>query len=98
MPLTEYQWGAALNFTYAPLLGKFAGFSDFIFQYDAYVVGVLKAGADLLAQASRVARTEAAALPQDRVEGQPFEALHGDEEAAVRLVRVVEILHLRVRG
>lgn len=39
VPLTEYQWGAALNFTYAPVLGKFAGFGDFIFQYDAYVVG-----------------------------------------------------------
>ncbi len=39
VPLTEYQWGAALNFTYAPIIGKFAGFGDFIFQYDAYVVG-----------------------------------------------------------
>ncbi len=39
VPLTEYQWGAAFNFTYAPLIGKFSGFGDFIFQYDAYVVG-----------------------------------------------------------
>jgi outer membrane beta-barrel protein len=39
VPLTEYDWGAALNFTYAPVMGKFAGFGDFIFQYDAYVVG-----------------------------------------------------------
>jgi outer membrane beta-barrel protein len=39
VPLTEYQWGAALNFTYVPIAGKFSGFSDFIFQYDAYVVG-----------------------------------------------------------
>ncbi len=39
VPLTEYQWGANLNFTYAPVMGKFAGFGDFIFQYDAYVVG-----------------------------------------------------------
>ena len=39
MPLTEYQWQAALNFTYVPMYGKFAGFSDFIFHYDAYVVG-----------------------------------------------------------
>jgi outer membrane beta-barrel protein len=39
VPLTEYQWGAALNFTYVPIAGKFAGFGDFIFQYDAYVVG-----------------------------------------------------------
>jgi outer membrane beta-barrel protein len=39
VPLTEYDWGAAVNFTYAPILGKFSAFSDFIFQYDAYVVG-----------------------------------------------------------
>ncbi len=39
VPLTEYQWGANLNFTYVPLYGKFAGFGNFIFHYDAYVVG-----------------------------------------------------------
>ncbi len=39
VPLTEYQWGAALNFSYVPAIGKFAGFGDFIFHYDAYVVG-----------------------------------------------------------
>jgi outer membrane beta-barrel protein len=39
VPLTEYQWHAALNFTYVPMYGKFAGFSDFIFHYDAYIVG-----------------------------------------------------------
>jgi outer membrane beta-barrel protein len=39
VPLNEYQWSAALNFTYVPAYGKFAGFSDFIFHYDAYVVG-----------------------------------------------------------
>lgn len=39
VPLSEYQWSAALNFTYSPILGKFSGFGDFIFQYDAYVVG-----------------------------------------------------------
>lgn len=39
VPLTEYQWGAALNFTYVPIAGKFSGFGDFIFQYDAYVLG-----------------------------------------------------------
>lgn len=39
VPLTEYQWGAALNFTYVPAYGKFAGFGDFIFNYDAYIVG-----------------------------------------------------------
>lgn len=39
VPLTEYQWGAAFNFTYVPIAGKFSGFADFIFQYDAYVLG-----------------------------------------------------------
>lgn len=39
VPLTEYRWNANLNFTYTPVIGKFAGFDDFIFQYDAYVVG-----------------------------------------------------------
>jgi outer membrane beta-barrel protein len=40
VPLTEYSWGANFNFTYVPMYGKFAaGFGDFIFHYDAYVVG-----------------------------------------------------------
>lgn len=39
VPLNEYQWGAALNFTYVPMYGKFAGFGDFIFHWDGYVVG-----------------------------------------------------------
>lgn len=39
VPLTEYNWNANLNFTYVPAYGKFAGFGDFIFHYDAYVVG-----------------------------------------------------------
>lgn len=39
VPLTEYNWSAALNVTYVPIIGKFNGFGDFIFQYDAYVVG-----------------------------------------------------------
>lgn len=39
VPLTEYNWSAALNFTYVPMYGKFAGFGNFIFHYDAYVVG-----------------------------------------------------------
>lgn len=39
VPLTEYQWSAALNFTYVPANGKFAGFQNFIFHYDVYVVG-----------------------------------------------------------
>jgi outer membrane beta-barrel protein len=39
VPLTEYNFSAALNFTYVPIYGKFAGFGDFIFHYDAYVTG-----------------------------------------------------------
>jgi len=39
VPLTEYQWSAALNLSYVPAYGKFAGFGDFIFHYDAYIVG-----------------------------------------------------------
>jgi outer membrane beta-barrel protein len=39
VPLNEYQWGANLNFTYVPVYGKFAGFNEFIFSYDLYLVG-----------------------------------------------------------
>ena len=39
VPLTEYNWGGAFNITYVPAYGKFAGFGDFIFHYDVYVVG-----------------------------------------------------------
>jgi outer membrane beta-barrel protein len=39
VPLTEYQWGASLDFSYVFAYGKFAGFGDFIFEYDAYVLG-----------------------------------------------------------
>ena len=38
VPLNEYDWNASLNLTYVPAYGKFAGFGDFIFQYDAYIV------------------------------------------------------------
>ena len=38
-PVTEYQWNANANFTYVPAYGKFAGFSDFIFHYDFFVLG-----------------------------------------------------------
>jgi outer membrane beta-barrel protein len=38
-PLNEYREGANFNFTYVPIYGKFAGFSKFIFHYDAYLVG-----------------------------------------------------------
>jgi outer membrane beta-barrel protein len=39
VPLNEYSWSAAFNFTYVPVYGKFAGFSSFIFSYDIYAVG-----------------------------------------------------------
>jgi outer membrane beta-barrel protein len=38
-PINEYQWNANFNLTYVPAYGKFAGFGDFIFHYDFYVVG-----------------------------------------------------------
>jgi outer membrane beta-barrel protein len=39
IPITEYQLGANLNFTYVPLYGKFMMFNEYIFQWDAYIVG-----------------------------------------------------------
>ena len=39
VPVTEYQLGAHLNFTYVPIYGKFEMFNDAIFQWDAYVIG-----------------------------------------------------------
>jgi len=39
LPITEYQWNANANFTYVPAYGKFAGFGDFIFHYDFYLIG-----------------------------------------------------------
>ncbi len=41
VPLNDYQARGNLNFTYVPMYGKFAGFGDFIFNYDAYLVGGL---------------------------------------------------------
>ena len=41
VPLNEYQFSADGNFTYVPMYGKFAGFGDFIFHYDAYIDGGL---------------------------------------------------------
>jgi outer membrane beta-barrel protein len=43
VPLNEYQWNGNLNFTYVPVYGKFAGFNQFIFSYDAYLLGGLGA-------------------------------------------------------
>jgi outer membrane beta-barrel protein len=39
VPLNQYQLSADLNFTYVPMYGKFAGFGDFIFHYDAFLEG-----------------------------------------------------------
>jgi len=39
VPLNEYSWSGALDFTYVPVYGKFAGFSNFIFSYDIFVQG-----------------------------------------------------------
>jgi outer membrane beta-barrel protein len=39
VPLNQYQLSGDLNFTYVPMYGKFAGFGDFIFNYDAFIVG-----------------------------------------------------------
>jgi outer membrane beta-barrel protein len=39
VPLNIYQLSADLNFTYVPMYGKFAGFGDFIFHYDAFIEG-----------------------------------------------------------
>ena len=37
-PITEYQWNANANVTFVPAYGKFAGFGDFIFHYDVFVL------------------------------------------------------------
>lgn len=39
VPVNNYQFAAHLNFTYVPLYGKFSMFNEFIFQWDAYVLG-----------------------------------------------------------
>lgn len=39
VPITEYQLGAHLNFTYVPIYGKFTMFNEAIFQWDSYLVG-----------------------------------------------------------
>jgi outer membrane beta-barrel protein len=39
VPLNDYQVSGNLNFTYVPMYGKFAGFGDFIFSYDAFIEG-----------------------------------------------------------
>ena len=37
-PINEYQWNANANITYVPAYGKFAGFGDFIFHYDFFIL------------------------------------------------------------
>jgi outer membrane beta-barrel protein len=37
-PINEYQWNANANVTYVPAYGKFAGFGDFIFHYDVFLL------------------------------------------------------------
>jgi outer membrane beta-barrel protein len=39
VPVSAYQFGAHLAFTYVPIYGKFAMFNEFIFQWDSYIVG-----------------------------------------------------------
>jgi outer membrane beta-barrel protein len=39
VPLNDYQFSGDLNFTYVPMYGKFAGFGDFIFNYDVFISG-----------------------------------------------------------
>ena len=41
VPLNVYQAAGDVNFTYVPMYGKFAGFGDFIFNYDAFLEGGL---------------------------------------------------------
>jgi outer membrane beta-barrel protein len=45
VPINEYQFAAAVNFSYVPLYGKFSMFSRFIFHWDLYLtagVGVMR--------------------------------------------------------
>ena len=39
VPITEYQLGAHLSFTYVPIYGKFEMFNSAIFQWDCYLIG-----------------------------------------------------------
>lgn len=39
VPLNNYQFSGDVNFTYVPMYGKFSGFGDFIFNYDAFISG-----------------------------------------------------------
>jgi outer membrane beta-barrel protein len=39
VPLNDYQLSGDVNFTYVPIYGKFAGFGDFIFNYDTFILG-----------------------------------------------------------
>lgn len=39
VPVSAYQFGAHLGFTYVPIYGKFSMFNEFIFQWDSYILG-----------------------------------------------------------
>ncbi len=39
VPLNQYQFSGDVNFTYVPMYGKFAGFGDFIFNWDSFLEG-----------------------------------------------------------
>lgn len=39
VPISQWQFGAYLNFTYVPFYGKFSVFNKLIFEWDAYIVG-----------------------------------------------------------
>lgn len=39
VPLNEYLANGDVNFTYVPMYGKFAGFGDFIFNWDSFLEG-----------------------------------------------------------
>jgi outer membrane beta-barrel protein len=39
VPITEYQFGGNLNFSYVPIYGKFSMFNEWLFQWDSYLIG-----------------------------------------------------------
>ncbi|MCP4606957.1 MAG: outer membrane beta-barrel domain-containing protein [Proteobacteria bacterium] len=39
VPINEYSWAGQLNFTYVPIYGKFAIFTEWILHWDVWVIG-----------------------------------------------------------
>ncbi len=39
VPINEYSWSGQLNFTYVPIYGKFAMFTEWILHWDIWVIG-----------------------------------------------------------